>query len=75
MEESDWKSMSVLENNPSSSTTGSLKNTPDVMWTSKGRAKKETTETSECHDHGDDDVSDTGNEIKADVIQDLSQWS
>ena len=74
MEESDWKSMSVLENNPSSSTTGSLKNTPDVMWTSKGRVKKETTETSEDHDH--DGVSDsTENEIQADVIQDLSQWS
>ena len=78
MDESEWKSMSVFENNPSSSTTGSLKS-PDVVWTMKGRAKRPETDEQEeelvnLRDQ-DNNSSNTESEIQAAVIQDLSQWS
>jgi hypothetical protein len=77
MEESEWRNMSLFENKPSSSTTGSLKNTPEVVWSMTGRAKKEADEGSNVilDINEQENVTDTGSEIQAAVIQDLSQWS
>ena len=77
MEESEWRNMSIFENKPSSSTTGSLKNTPEVVWSMTGRAKKEADGGSNVilDINDQENVTDTGSEIQAAVIQDFSQWS
>merc|ERR1739838_1075194 len=69
MEESEWRNMSIFENKPSSSTTGSLKNTPEVIWSMTGRAKKDADDGNNVilDINDQENVTDTGSEIQAAV--------